>query len=135
PRLAVARVGGRLRPRRADAARHAGVGGNHLRPPQPDQMAVRSDLRCGAPRMNILRDLNLGRRILPIIIASEAAECGLGCLAMISRYYGHDIDLNALRQRFPISLAGASLRSLMGIADQLGFSSRAIRVEMSALSK
>jgi len=85
--------------------------------------------------MSILRDLNLGRRILPVIIASEAAECGLACLTMISRYYGHDVDLNALRQRYPISLAGASLRSLMGLADQLGFSSRAIRVELSALPK
>lgn len=68
-------------------------------------------------------------------MASEAAECGLACLAMISRYHGHDVDLNALRQRFAVSMAGASLKSLMGIADQLGFSTRAIRVELSALSK
>ena len=52
---------------------------------------------------------------------------------MISRYHGHDVDLNGLRQRFSLSLAGASLRSLMGIADQLGFSTRALRVELSAL--
>ena len=85
--------------------------------------------------MNILRQLELGRRALPVVVASEAAECGLACLAMISRYHGHDVDLNALRQRFAVSMAGASLKSLMGIADQLGFSTRAIRVELSALSK
>ena len=45
---------------------------------------------------------------------------------MISRYHGHDVDLNGLRQRYALSLAGASLRSLMGIADQLGFSTRAL---------
>ena len=80
--------------------------------------------------MSIFSELNLGRRHrLPAILATEAAECGLACLAMISRYYGHDVDLNGLRQRFSLSLAGASLRSLMGIADQLGFSTRALRAD------
>jgi ATP-binding cassette subfamily B protein RaxB len=58
--------------------------------------------------------LNLsGRPRLPVILASEGAECGLACMAMIARYHGHDVDLNGMRQRFSLSLAGASLRSLM----------------------
>lgn len=86
--------------------------------------------------MNILDRFNLGRRHrLPAILAAEAAECGLACMAMIARYYGHHVDLNGLRQRFSLSLAGASLRSLMGIADQLGFSTRALRAEIGALGK
>ena len=86
--------------------------------------------------MSVFDQLNLGRRHrLPAILAAEAAECGLACLTMISRYYGHNVDLNGLRQRFSLSLAGASLRSLMGIADQLGFSTRALRAEVGALSK
>ena len=85
--------------------------------------------------MNILDELNLGGRRLPVITASEAAECGLACLAMISRYNGHNVDLNGLRQRYSLSLAGASLKSLMEIADELGFSTRALRVELSALGK
>jgi ATP-binding cassette, subfamily B, bacterial CvaB/MchF/RaxB len=70
------------------------------------------------------------RRQLPLILASEAAECGLACIAMIARYHGHDVDLNGLRQRFALSLSGMSLRSLMGLADQLGLSSRPLRVEL-----
>lgn len=85
--------------------------------------------------MSILDDIGLSRRALPIITASEAAECGLACLAMISRYHGHDVDLNGLRQRYALSLAGASLKSLMGIADQLGFSTRALKVELPDLGK
>ncbi len=85
--------------------------------------------------MSIFDELNLGARRLPVITASEAAECGLACIAMISRYHGHDVDLNGLRQRHAISLAGASLKSLMEITDQLGFSTRALRVELPALGK
>src|ERR1700754_4823733 len=86
--------------------------------------------------MSILDQLSLGRRYrLPGIMAAEAAEGGPGGMAMISRYYGHDVDLNGLRQRFSLSLAGASLRSLMGIADQLGFSTRALRAEIGGLGK
>jgi ATP-binding cassette subfamily B protein RaxB len=86
--------------------------------------------------MSVSAELNFTRtRRLPVILAAEAAECGLGCLTMISRYYGHDVDLNGLRQRFALSMAGASLRGLMSLADQLGFSSRALRVELSGLKK
>ncbi|HEY2708364.1 MAG TPA: peptidase domain-containing ABC transporter [Caulobacteraceae bacterium] len=72
---------------------------------------------------------------LPVVVAAEAAECGLACMTMLARYHRHDVDLNGLRQRFSISLSGASLRSLMGLADQLGFSTRALRVELEALAK
>jgi ATP-binding cassette subfamily B protein RaxB len=75
------------------------------------------------------------RRQVPLVLASEAAECGLACITMIARYHGHDVDLNGLRQRFALSLSGMSLRSLMTLADQLGLSSRPLRVELSALSK
>lgn len=85
--------------------------------------------------MSILDHLNLGARRVPVITASEAAECGLACIAMISRFHGHDVDLNGLRQRYALSLAGASLKSLMEITDQLGFSTRALRVELGALGK
>ena len=86
--------------------------------------------------MSLPAQLNFSRRRrLPLILASEAAECGLACIAMIARYHGHDVDLNGLRQRFTLSMSGISLRSLMGLADQLGFSARPLRVELSALSK
>jgi len=74
-----------------------------------------------------------GRRKLPEILAAENVECGLACLAMIGRYYGHDVDLNHLRQRFPVSMIGLSLRGLMTCADKLGFGTRALRADLEAL--
>jgi ATP-binding cassette subfamily B protein RaxB len=86
--------------------------------------------------MSVLDELNIGRRRrLPVIIAAEAAECGLACMAMVGAYHGHDVDLNGLRQRFSLSITGATLRNLMGLADQLGLASRALRVELCTLAK
>lgn len=81
-------------------------------------------------------ELNFARRRrLPIVKGAEAAECGLACMTMVARYHGHDVDLNGLRQRFSLSLAGASLRSIMGLADALGFSPRALKCDLDGLSK
>jgi len=43
---------------------------------------------------------------LPVILQTEMTECGLACLAMISRYHGHDIDLNVLRRKHLVSMTG-----------------------------
>src|SRR4051794_25703599 len=86
--------------------------------------------------MKLLDQLNFsGRGRLPVTLASEAAEGGLACLAMVARYHGHDVDLNGLRQRVSLSLTGMSLRNLIAIADQFRFSSPPLRVELSALDK
>ncbi|MGJ3231936.1 MAG: peptidase domain-containing ABC transporter [Oceanicaulis sp.] len=79
-------------------------------------------------------DLFKGRR-LPVVIGAEAAECGLACMTMIARWHGHDVDLNGLRQRSGLSISGASLRTLMQMADRLGLASRALKVELGALQK
>lgn len=76
--------------------------------------------------------IGTGPKLQPVL-AAEAAECGLACLVMVGRYHGREIDLNGVRQRFPLSLSGASLRSIMMLGDQLGLASRPLRVEMEAL--
>ncbi|MNS01959.1 Toxin RTX-I translocation ATP-binding protein [compost metagenome] len=82
------------------------------------------------------QELNFARhRRLPVVRASEGAECGLACMAMIARYHGHDVDLNGLRQQFSLSMSGATLRSLMDLSDKFGFAPRALRVELGALPK
>lgn len=74
-------------------------------------------------------------RRLPIVIGAEAAECGLACMTMIARWHGHDVDLNGMRQRSGLSISGASLRTLMQMADRLGLAPRALKVDLEALQK
>ena len=59
------------------------------------------------------------RKTLPVVLQTEATECGLACLVMIARYHGHDIDLNALRKTASVSLKGASLKQIMATAGEM----------------
>jgi ABC-type bacteriocin/lantibiotic exporter with double-glycine peptidase domain len=58
----------------------------------------------------------LNRKPSPIL-QSEAAECGLACLAMVAAYHGQRLTLSELRRKVAISLKGTTLKSLMAIAD------------------
>jgi ATP-binding cassette, subfamily B, bacterial CvaB/MchF/RaxB len=69
------------------------------------------------------------------IYQSEAAECGLACLAMVAGAYGYKTDMASLRRRYPMSLKGATLQHLMQLADQLGLAGRALRLEPHELSQ
>jgi ATP-binding cassette, subfamily B, bacterial CvaB/MchF/RaxB len=70
---------------------------------------------------------------LPVVHQTEAAECGLACVAMVASYHGHRIDLNTLRRRYPVSLKGVTLRAVIHVASQLHLAARAIRFELEHL--
>jgi ATP-binding cassette subfamily B protein RaxB len=76
-----------------------------------------------------------GRGRLPVIQQNEAAECGLACLAMISSYHGHRIDLNTLRRRYPVSLKGVTLRALIQVASQMQLACRPLRFELGQIKQ
>ena len=74
-------------------------------------------------------------RRLPVILQTEAAECGLACVAMVATYHGYEIDLPGLRRRFALSLAGARLSDIVNLASTLQLAGRALRLEVSELGK
>ena len=76
-----------------------------------------------------------GRIRLPVILQTEAAECGLACLAMIASFFGHRIDIDTLRRRHPVSLKGMTLRGLIETARHLELSCRPLRIELAHLSQ
>lgn len=85
---------------------------------------------------NILGDIRFGfGSTLPLILQTQATECGLACLAMVAGYHGHRIDLAAMRQRSSISLKGATLAHLVKIAKRLELESRALRVDLDELDR
>jgi ATP-binding cassette subfamily B protein RaxB len=86
--------------------------------------------------MSLAERLRLGfRRRLPVLLQTEAAECGVACLAMIASYHGHAVDVATLRRRFLVSMRGATLAALMELAARLGLETRAVRVELEDLGR
>jgi len=78
--------------------------------------------------------LHFGRaQRLPLIHQTEAAECGLACIAMIAGYHGHDVDLLTLRQRFSFSTRGATLKNLVDVGQALHLSARPVKIELDDL--
>jgi len=73
------------------------------------------------------------RNQLPVILQTEAAECGLACLCMVASYYGHRLDLASLRRRFSVSLKGATLKGVIAMAQGLALQTRPLKLDMENL--
>ncbi|WP_034911633.1 peptidase domain-containing ABC transporter [Erwinia sp. 9145] len=86
--------------------------------------------------MKFLKDLQFSwRKKLPVLHQTQAAECGLTCVGMIAGFYGHQTDMITLRRAHTTSLKGATLADVMQIANNMGLSSRALRLELDELDK
>lgn len=69
------------------------------------------------------------------VLQSEAAECGLACLAMVASHHGNRIGLRELRRRHSLSLKGATLSQLMDIAAQMDFMCRPLRLDLEDMAE
>ena len=76
-----------------------------------------------------------GKRRTPVVLQTEAAECGLACLAMIAGHYGHRSDLLSLRKHYDVSLKGMTLHDIVRLAHKLKLSTRAVKAEMEELGR
>ncbi|ACE84953.1 peptidase domain-containing ABC transporter [Cellvibrio japonicus] len=74
-----------------------------------------------------------GAHSLPMIHQTEAAECGLACLAMIASFHGYETDLAYLRQRIQVSSHGTNLKNLMEMAGRLHLAGRALKLNSDSL--
>jgi len=84
--------------------------------------------------MSFLSQLSFGLgRTLPITLQTEASECGLACLVMVSNYHGFRTDLATMRRLFLISIKGTTLSHLMGMAQAVGFTTRPVKLELEDL--
>ncbi|HWW06593.1 peptidase domain-containing ABC transporter [Collimonas sp.] len=86
--------------------------------------------------MTMLNRLSFGLQpTLPLMLQTEATECGLACLGMLAGYYGYRTDLATLRRRFPVSLKGSTLRDLIAIAHQLELATRPLKLDLEDLAQ
>src|ERR1700694_1171946 len=72
---------------------------------------------------------------VPVILQSEAPECGIACLAMVASFHGHRTDLSAMRVRLSPSLKGITLKNVAQIAETMGMTARCVQVPLGALGK
>lgn len=74
-------------------------------------------------------------KAVPVVLQSEAAECGLACMAMVSGFHGRQTGIAGIRRRMAISLKGLTLRDLIEVGSGLGLATRAVRLELDDLAQ
>jgi ATP-binding cassette, subfamily B, bacterial CvaB/MchF/RaxB len=78
--------------------------------------------------------LNWGSRI-PVILQTEASECGLACIAMLLAQHGTVTDLSTLRSHHGAVPQGMTLLDLARVANAEKLTTRAVRVELAELKQ
>lgn len=67
---------------------------------------------------------------IKLVLQTEATECGIACLAMISGYYGFKTNLSEMRSKFSFSTHGVNLQQLMDAALTINLSSRPLQLDL-----
>ncbi|OJY08906.1 MAG: hypothetical protein BGO90_14715 [Legionella sp. 40-6] len=80
--------------------------------------------------LNLLKNK---RNKLPIIKQVQHSECGHACVAMVSNYHGHSIDLFALREIDEPSINGSTMLDIVKLLEKLKFNTRALRLDVTEL--
>ena len=65
----------------------------------------------------------------PFIEQHDQMTCGTTCIMMIAKYYGKDFSSSRLRELAHVDLSGASMANLASAAEQLGLSTRGMKLE------
>lgn len=86
--------------------------------------------------MSLLDRLQLswGTRI-PVILQTEASECGLACMAMLLAHHGTITDVATLRSRHGAVPQGMTLLDLARVAKAEQLTTRAVRVDLKDLKQ
>ncbi len=69
----------------------------------------------------------------PFVSQPDEMSCGTTCLKMLLKYYGKHFSNNRLRDLAHVDLSGSSLANLAGAAEELGFSTRGMKLDYDTL--
>ncbi|NOT63177.1 MAG: peptidase domain-containing ABC transporter [Acidobacteria bacterium] len=70
----------------------------------------------------------------PALMQLSESDCGAACMAMVLRFYGRHVSINRLRDVVNVGRDGASLHSIAGGAETLGFQTRGLRAAYEHLT-
>ena len=70
----------------------------------------------------------------PFIKQHDETTCGTTCIMMIAKFYGKNFSSARLRELAHVDLSGSSMASLASASEQLGFSTRGMKLDYDALS-
>ncbi|GIL05057.1 MAG: colicin V biosynthesis protein [Betaproteobacteria bacterium] len=79
--------------------------------------------------------MKLFGREVPLILQSEAPECGIACVAMVASFHGFRTDLSAMRLRLAPSMKGVTLKHIAAIADTMKLAARGVQAPLNALGQ
>ncbi|MDD3529214.1 MAG: peptidase domain-containing ABC transporter, partial [Gallionellaceae bacterium] len=86
--------------------------------------------------MSFLDNLSFGfGRKLPLILQTEAAECGLASLAMVAGYHGFRTDIASMRRLFMVSIKGTTLGHLIAMANAMQMATRPVKLDMEDMAQ
>jgi ATP-binding cassette, subfamily B, bacterial CvaB/MchF/RaxB len=71
----------------------------------------------------------------PVVLQTEASECGLACLAMVMAHHGAVTDLPTLRSRHGTAPQGLTVVDLVRMAGEERMTCRAVRAEPAELEQ
>ncbi len=69
----------------------------------------------------------------PFISQHDQMTCGTTCIMMIAKYYGKNFASGRLRELAHVDLSGTSMANLASAAEQLGFSTRGMKLDYNTL--
>ena len=69
----------------------------------------------------------------PFIEQYDQTTCGTTCIMMIAKYYGKNFSSSRLRELAHVDLSGTSMANLASAAEELGFSTRGMKLEFETL--
>ncbi|NOY81800.1 MAG: peptide cleavage/export ABC transporter [Kiritimatiellaeota bacterium] len=96
------------------------------------EKAVREDRGAAQKTARRRRSRKPARRF-PFIRQYDEMTCGTTCLMMISRFYGKNFASARLRELAHVDVSGASLANLATAAEQLGYTTRALKLKYDGL--
>ena len=69
----------------------------------------------------------------PFILQRDSMQCGISCLFMVCKYYGHEIPILSLSQICIATVEGVSLKGISEAAEKMGLKTVSGRIRINKL--